>query len=263
MNQNICRFNVNQSSNINCARFVCETSDCQESTTAADLSTLGIVLKGSGSITRNQITRPICEGQFYFIRKGDTFSVSRGAEMVYSYISFDGRRADELLGRLGFLSDEFVFSTDSDLTDFWLNSLKKTTDDNIDIISEAVLLYTFAHFKSNPKQSSDIVTQMIVYTNSNFSKPSLSLSQLSEALKYNTKYLSFRFKKEMGMSYSEYLRIARIKHATFLLEQGVESVKSASILSGFHDPLYFSRLFKKELGISPSEYIARLKKDSR
>lgn len=261
MNNNICKFNDSQSGSINCARFVYETSSCQQSTLAADLNTIGIILKGSAVITRNQETRNISEGEVYIIRKGDTFSLERDDGAVYSYICFDGRRADELLQRIGFSADEFVFSMDSELSDFWLRSLKKADDDNMDIISEAVLLYTLAHFKSSPKKNSDVISQMIVYTNNNFNNPSLSLSYLSTVLKYNTKYLSFRFKKEMGISYSEFLRTTRIKHATFLLEQGVESVKSASILSGFHDPLYFSRLFKKELGISPSEYIAKLKKN--
>ena len=63
-----------------------------------------------------------------------------------------------------------------------------------------------------------------------------------------------RSPKKMGMSFSEYLRTVRIKHAVMLFEHGLDSVKNVALLSGFSDPLYFSSVFKSEVGISPSEY---------
>ena len=61
--------------------------------------------------------------------------------------------------------------------------------------------------------------------------------------------------KEVGITFSEYLKNTRIKHAIFLIEQGITSVKNIAILSGYRDPLYFSKIFQQTVGISPSIFI--------
>ena len=61
----------------------------------------------------------------------------------------------------------------------------------------------------------------------------------------------------MHISYSEYLRSFRLKHAISLFELGLSSVKNVAILSGFSDPLYFSTIFKKYIGISPKDFSKR------
>ena len=59
-----------------------------------------------------------------------------------------------------------------------------------------------------------------------------------------------------------YLRELRIRHALFLMEQGVASVKNVALLSGFGDALYFSKVFTAEQGISPKAYIASIHGES-
>ena len=51
------------------------------------------------------------------------------------------------------------------------------------------------------------------------------------------------------------LKNTRIQHATFLMEQGITSVKNVAFLSGYKDSLYFSNVFKKTVGTAPSEFI--------
>ena len=75
-------------------------------------------------------------------------------------------------------------------------------------------------------------------------------------MKYDAKYLSFYFKKHKHICYSEYLRDMRIRHAVFLMEQGLTSVKNIALLSGFGDALYFSKVFKRVMGKSPKEYMS-------
>ena len=59
----------------------------------------------------------------------------------------------------------------------------------------------------------------------------------------------------MGWLFTQYLRDLRIKRSIFLIEQGINSVKSIAILSGFSDALYFSTVFKQSVGLSPRDYI--------
>ena len=91
-------------------------------------------------------------------------------------------------------------------------------------------------------------------TEQNFVDSSLSISSIANELSYNPKYLSHLFKEKMGMRYSEYLRMLRVKYAVTLFDRGLDSVKNIAYLSGFDDPLYFSTVFKKVVGVSPKEY---------
>ena len=56
----------------------------------------------------------------------------------------------------------------------------------------------------------------------------------------------------------QYLREIRIRHAVFLMEQGVVSVNNVALLSGFGDALYFSKVFSDVMEISPKIYIKNL-----
>ena len=53
------------------------------------------------------------------------------------------------------------------------------------------------------------------------------------------------------------VRCKTISYRDPSLEEGVESVKSVAILSGFSDALYFSKIFKQETGMTPSAYFQR------
>jgi transcriptional regulator GlxA family with amidase domain len=64
------------------------------------------------------------------------------------------------------------------------------------------------------------------------------------------------------MTFSDYVKNIRIRHAVFLIEQGVRVVKNVALLSGFSDPLYFSGCFRKIVGMSPTEYIAKQTADA-
>ena len=68
------------------------------------------------------------------------------------------------------------------------------------------------------------------------------------------------FKKEVGVSPSDYLLKERMSLAQQLISGGVTNRFSSYTVSqiaeacGFSEPLYFSRVFKKYFGVSPSEY---------
>ena len=126
------------------------------------------------------------------------------------------------------------------------------------MLSESVLLYSLAEFPTHVKETDDIVSKMISLTHENFKDVELSLNGVAERLGYDPKYLSSVFKKKQGISYTQFLREMRIRHAIFLMEEGVISVKNVALLSGFGDALYFSKVFTKVEGITPKAYIAKI-----
>ena len=190
----------------------------------------------------------------------DIFSVSSTDALEYCYICFHGRRADEFVQRfeIGTGENEGVFYGYDSLVPFWSECHELAEEGNIDILCEAVLLYSLAKLKPAKKERNDVISRVVSITQDNFTDPDLSISTVADELGYDQKYLSSLFKKKKGIAYTQYLREQRIKHAIFLMEQGVVSVKNVAILSGFRDALYFSKIFTASEGISPKAYIAEL-----
>ena len=125
------------------------------------------------------------------------------------------------------------------------------------------MLYSLAKLKPKKTEQSDAVGQMITLTQERFTDPSLSLSTLADAIGYDSKYVSSLFKRRTGIAYTHFLRDLRIKHAVFLMEEGVANVKNVALLSGFEDPLYFSKVFTASEGVSPKVYIQNIEKLSK
>ncbi len=70
-------------------------------------------------------------------------------------------------------------------------------------------------------------------------------------------YFSKYFKKKTGMSYQEYVQLARMQEAERLLRKGMQ-IKLISERVGYQDRNYFTKLFKKHTGYSPMDYRQRM-----
>ena len=262
---NICKFSDIRSSDLICTAFVYENTSAQQKKTYTDRYILGFVDGGEGILTQRGMEFKIKKGDAFFIDKDSEFSITGADGLAYFYISFFGRRADELVRRFVLSASYCVFDISEsyeELSLFALSCLKRANEENTDILSECGLLYLLTYLKVEKSKSPDLLSAMIALSSKNFSDPSFSLGALAEMMKYDSKYLSFYFKKHQRIGYSEYLRDLRIRHAVFLIEQGLTSVKNIALLSGFTDALYFSKVFKKEIGKTPKEYIAEAQASS-
>ena len=82
----------------------------------------------------------------------------------------------------------------------------------------------------------------------------LSLSTLAERYNISTSRLSTLIKKELGLSFSEYITARRMQKAKELLKDDSRSIEEIANAVGYHDYFYFTKVFKKTQGISPSKY---------
>lgn len=103
------------------------------------------------------------------------------------------------------------------------------------------------------KNHSLTIQKVLTYIDTNLCAD-LSLRTFSENLSVNASYLSTLFKKEMGISLTEYVNQKRILHAQRLIVSTNLPVKSIAQQCGIPDVCYFSRMFKKISGITPKEY---------
>ena len=82
----------------------------------------------------------------------------------------------------------------------------------------------------------------------------ISLKKMAEAVGINPFYLSHLFRKEMGISFLEYLTSVRISIAKKLLQQTSLSIIEICLEVGYQDPSHFAKIFRKKEGIRPTEY---------
>lgn len=82
----------------------------------------------------------------------------------------------------------------------------------------------------------------------------LSLKANAEALSVNPSYLSTLFKKETGVTLTDYVNRKRVEHAAYLLSSTDLSVSSVGQRCGIQDDNYFTKIFKKYTEKTPKQY---------
>lgn len=82
----------------------------------------------------------------------------------------------------------------------------------------------------------------------------IKLADLALVAHVTPSYLSTKFKKETGISFTEYLVRHRIRKAKKLIKSGNSSFKEVADAVGYHDYVQFSKMFKKYAGVAPSIY---------
>lgn len=82
----------------------------------------------------------------------------------------------------------------------------------------------------------------------------LSLKSHAEALNVNASYLSTLFKKETGMTLTDYVTRMRMDNAIFMLNTTEMQVQTIAQYCGIPDVNYFTKTFKRLIGKTPKEY---------
>lgn len=82
----------------------------------------------------------------------------------------------------------------------------------------------------------------------------LSLNTQAEILNINPSYLSALFKKETGVTLTEYVNRKRTEHAIHLLTSTNMQIQTIAQYCGIMDVNYFTKIFKKYVGKTPKEY---------
>lgn len=110
----------------------------------------------------------------------------------------------------------------------------------------------FSQKKSNDSET-DILSQLIDYCNDHCTCD-LHLCDLEENLHISRSYISHLFRKNVNMSFTEYLHSLRIAKACRLLRETDDTVTSISYSVGYNTVRNFNRFFLKQTGLTPGEY---------
>lgn len=82
----------------------------------------------------------------------------------------------------------------------------------------------------------------------------LTLQYFADSLNVNDSYLSNLFRKEVGVTLTDYVTDRRVRRAADLLLTTQHPIKTVAKQVGIADVHYFSRIFKKRMGKPPTQY---------
>lgn len=106
--------------------------------------------------------------------------------------------------------------------------------------------------KSDIQEENNSVQIVVNYINENYSED-LSLEVLTSVAHFSQSHLSRLFKKQMGMTISQYINLKRIEKAVFLLKNTSKSLKNIASECGFVNISHFHRVFKNIQKKTPME----------
>ncbi|HDR7326540.1 MULTISPECIES: helix-turn-helix domain-containing protein [Bacillus] len=105
----------------------------------------------------------------------------------------------------------------------------------------------------NAQKYSYAVTTCMKHINKNV-YDGITLNELANHLEITPTYLSKLFKKEMGITLSEYIQRERVEEAKKLLTLTTYSLSDICAWLNFNDQSYFTRVFKKITSMTPRQY---------
>ncbi len=162
------------------------------------------------------------------------------------------------------LSNVLYITKDRDLAQYLDNlfaKIKQTLDtpdeyqeDTLRCLSMDLFLSAVRSGSSllTPFVSNHYVSKAIAYIQDHF-REKLTLSETADYCNVSPEYLSRIFRKEMGITFQEYVKFCRLKTAHSILSRGTKmSVAEVAFSCGFNDSNYFSALYKQTYRTSPS-----------
>jgi len=97
------------------------------------------------------------------------------------------------------------------------------------------------------------ITQIKTFIHKNLHR-NLTLTEIANAVNYNSTYISRLFPQMTGQNLFQYIMQEKISRAKEYLTQSNDSIQDIAEKLGFDTSQYFSSVFKKHTGFSPRDY---------
>ncbi len=108
--------------------------------------------------------------------------------------------------------------------------------------------------KKENKRSAEFIKTVVLYIQ-NTPAQDISLDTIANMLSYNKAYFTTLFKKNFGMSFTDYVNNYKIEMAKGYIRNGNYNLNEVAIKTGFNYYAYFFKKFKSITGISPSDFV--------
>ncbi|MCL6601600.1 MAG: response regulator [Paenibacillus sp.] len=157
-----------------------------------------------------------------------------------SYITEAGHPIEDCFGENFFPYSEIRKFESAEMTFEWIKQLFHRS-----------IQYT-GQYKNT--RASKIAQSAKTYIEQSYANSDLQLEHVAQHVFINASYLRALYKKEFGMTVSDYVTQYRMMKAKELLGRGGIRLSDIAEMVGYSDASYFSKSFKKFYGYSPSEY---------
>ncbi|MFD2115344.1 AraC family transcriptional regulator [Paenibacillus yanchengensis] len=131
--------------------------------------------------------------------------------------------------------------------------------------ASVVTLFNNQHIKHSQHDDqhvySSLVYQAKLFIHDNLSH-TLKINDVANYIHISERHLSRIFQKELGQSFSQYIKKERLRKASTLLSNTDLSLKEISEASGFKTVHYFTTVFSAEMGMAPGEFRNMLKQQT-
>jgi two-component system response regulator YesN len=105
-----------------------------------------------------------------------------------------------------------------------------------------------------PQEKGSVVDMVKQYIQSHLGEQRLTREDIANYVYLNPDYLTRIFKKQTGLSISDYLQQQRIVYAKNLLVETSLPVSEVALATGYSNFSYFSTIFKKSTELNPMEF---------
>lgn len=139
-------------------------------------------------------------------------------------------------------------------TDFAIKTeLLTSTHETEDFMLTIMKTYCLLVRQHSIKNYSPVIQKAVLRIENNLSGD-LSLKALAKESNVSSGYFSALFRKETGLSLTEYVSGKRTDYAKHLLKTSNYQVQTVAQLCGIFDFHYFCRIFKKNTGMTPTQF---------
>lgn len=132
------------------------------------------------------------------------------------------------------------------------NELHRQLDNRYAGHSSAIIDCT--HIDAPLQPDNSLIDQICSYIMANLSNHNLSVALIASATYYSPAHLNRLFKKEQGISLSDYIIQMRMQAACQYLTDSMLDVAEIGKKIGFESPSYFGVVFKRNMGVTPSDW---------
>jgi len=157
--------------------------------------------------------------------------------IVYSFSKMELERYDDFILNYELLMHSF-----------------ENVNEMIEFLRNIVMEYSgISKDYANSEQKNMTFKSIFDYVNEHY-LDNICIRDISRRFNVNANYVSYLFKKEGGVAFTEYITELRINYACTLLKTTWISVGEIAEKTGFNDYYYFTRVFKKAIGKTPTAF---------